>query len=437
MDAWSASTVSTISSVYANLFNDAAEKGPRDFEFAERNGVINVLRYFKDHERNKVCFPEAAEANTTVLQKFNDNSLQLTVENPGHLDSLVFVPSLDQSNIDITPDELEICPQAFGLTPRDIGAATNTLQDRALGFECAGTVTQVGALASLEGYKVGDRVAVLMNGEFGNRIRVPWTGAVQIPSAMSFELASALPQAYATAWISLMDVARIKKGDTILVHDAGSAVGQAAISLAKFAGAEIFATVNDMEHGSFIRRVIGIKADHIFSSADSTFAAAIRQKTKGCGVDIVLNTLEASLLHETLECVASLGHFFELGKRDMEQNSRLDMGAFARGITFSAIDITILAKHKGHQVHQALTSALELMKARKIGGVSVSVHDISNVVQAFRNAQSSGSLGTVVLSIKPDSMVPVIRQVPRLKLHSNASYVVVGGFGGIGQSICL
>lgn len=406
-DTWSTSTVSTISSVYASFFANPAENRPRDFEFAERNGVVNVLRYFKDHTRNQLWFPDANETNTTVLQKFTDGAIHLTVEDPGHLDSLVFIPSTDQSGIELSEDELEIRPQAFGITPRDIGAASNTLQDRNLGFECAGTVTQVGASALLEGYKVGDRVAVVMTGQSGNKIRVPWTRAVRIPPAMGFELASAIPLAYATAWISLMDVARIQKDDTILVHDAGSAIGQAAISLAKFIGAEVFATVSDAEHSSFLRRVIGIKPDHIFPSTDATFATAIRQKTNGRGVDIVLNTLEGSLLHKTLECVAPLGYFFELGKRDLEQNSRLDMGAFARGITFSAIDVAMLAKHKGRQVHRALTSTLDLLKARKIRGVPISVHDMSNFVQAFRSAQSSGSLGTVVLSVKPNSTVPV------------------------------
>jgi acyl transferase domain-containing protein/NADPH:quinone reductase-like Zn-dependent oxidoreductase len=410
-EVWSTSAVTAIGSVYATLFSNAAESKPRDFEFAERTGIVHVLRYFKDHARNEEWFPDTTEADTTVLQNFSDSLIHLKVESPGHLDSLVFASSVDQSNIHIATDELEICPQAYGITPRDIGAATNTLQDRALGFECAGTITQVGASASLEGYKVGDRVAVVMNGKSDNRIRIPWTSAAHIPSAMSFELAAALPVAYATAWISLMDVARIQKGDTILIHDAGSAVGQAAIFLAKYAGAEIFATINDAEHASFLRRVIGLKADHIFSSANSTFVADIKLKTNGRGVDIVLNTLEGSLLHKTLECVAPLGHFFELGKKDIEQNSRLNMTAFAGGITFSAIDIAMLAQHKGRQVHRALTSVLELMKSRKIRGVSIAVHDISDVVQAFRNAQSNGSLGRVVLSVKPESTVPVL--IPR------------------------
>ena len=92
-----------------------------------------------------------------------------------------------------------------------------------------------------------------MNGGCGSTVRVPWTSAVQIPTAMGFELAAALPAAYVTAWIALMDIAHIEKGSTVLIHDAGSAIGQAAISLAKYVGAEIFATVSSAEHGSFMR----------------------------------------------------------------------------------------------------------------------------------------------------------------------------------------
>jgi NADPH:quinone reductase-like Zn-dependent oxidoreductase len=404
-DTWSTPSVSTISRVYASVFADVTEDKPRDSEFAERKGAVSVLRYFKDHARNKTWFPDTAEANTAVLQEFGQSPIQLTIENPGHLESLVFVPTLGYDGKDISADELEISPRAFGVTSRDISVATNALQDRAMGFECAGIVTKVGDSASEQGYKVGDRVAVVLNGEFGSTIRVPWTSAVQIPAAMGFELAAAIPVAYASAWISLMDVARIEKGNSVLIHDAGSAIGQAAISIAKNVGADIFATVSGGEQGSFLRRVIGLKADRIFSGTDATFAAAILKKTNGRGVDVVLNTLEGSLLQETLNCVAPLGHFIELGKRDVEQNSRLDMGAFARGVTFSAIDVAMLAKHKGRQVHRALSSSLDLMKARKARGVAITVH--TDLVLAFRSAQADGSPATAVLSIKPDSKVPV------------------------------
>ncbi|KAJ4343988.1 hypothetical protein N0V95_006473 [Ascochyta clinopodiicola] len=434
---WSSSTVSTISTVFASAFGNPNDAGPRDYEFAERNSTIHVLRYFKDHVRNNTWFPDASESDTATQQKFLDRPVHLTIESPGQLGSIVFAPSPDQSSTEIAPNELEIRPHAFGITSRDISVVTNDIQDRTMGFECAGTITQVGPLALLEGYKVGDRVAAVTTGGYNTIVRVPWTSAVHIPAAMGMELAAALPVPYVTAWIALIDTANIGKENTVLIHDAGSAVGQAAIALAQHVGAEVFATASSAEHRSFLRRVIGLKADRIFSNTDSTFAATVHQKTQGRGVDAVLNTLEGPLLQETLNCVAPLGHFIELGKRDLERNSRLDMGAFARGVTLSAIDIALLAEHKGGQVHRALISTTELLKARKIRAVPISVHDISEVIQAFRDTQSGGSSGTVVLSVKPDSYVPVIRQMPAVQLDSNASFVIVGGFGGIGQSICL
>ena len=404
---WSSSIVSTISSVYASAFSNSNEDGPRDYEFAERDSTVHVLRYFKDHVRNKTWFPDTTESDTVMLQRFFGRPVHLTIASPGQLGSIVFAPSPDQAGTEIAANELEIRPHAFGITSRDISVVTNAIQDRTMGFECAGTITQLGSLALLEGYKVGDRVAAITTGGYDSTIRVPWTSAVHIPAAMGLELAAALPVPYVTAWVALIDTAKIGKGSTVLIHDAGSAVGQAAIALAKHVGAEIFVTVSSAEHRSFLRRVIGIKADHIFSTTDSAFAATVHQKTQGRGVDAVLNTLEGPLLQETLNCVATLGHFIELGKRDLEQNSRLDIGAFARGITFSAIDIALLAEQKGAQVHRALTSTTELLKTKKIRGVPISVHDISNVIQAFRDTQSGGSPGAVVLSVKPDSYIPV------------------------------
>ncbi|KAF2729917.1 ketoacyl-synt-domain-containing protein [Polyplosphaeria fusca] len=437
-DCWSASSVSAIGRVFSSLFADLQRTNePKDFEFAERKGCVHVLRYFKDNERNKTWFPDASDAASTSLQPFGSNSspLRLTIENPGHLDSLVFVPVSLPTN---HSEEVEVIPKAFGISVRDVNAATAALQDRHMGFECAGVISQVGELASSQGFKAGDRVAVLTQGDCSNVVRSPWTSVMRIPDDMSFELAAALPMAYATAWISLMRSARLEKGESILIHDAGSAVGQAAIALAAFVGAEIFATVSSFEHGSFLRRVLGIPADHIFPSDNAAaFSSAVLSKTKGRGVDVVLNTLEGPLLQESLNCVAAFGRFIELGKKNSQQNTRLDLGAFSRGISIFAVDVAMLAAHKGHQVKEALASVFDLIQKRAIQGVFTFVHDISHVVQAFRNAQSTTSAGKVVLSVNQDSAVPVIRQTPTARLHADASYVVVGGFGGIGQSVCL
>lgn len=396
---WSASAALAITSTFESLFADEPDNAPRDFEFAERDGSINVLRYFKDRERNCLWFPDPSESIPTELRPFKDG-VTLSIENPGHLDSLVFKPrSVDPEAL--STDELEIAPQAFGISNQDVSAATSAHHDRLMGFECAGVVTAVGSAAQREGFKLGDRVAALVQGECSSSIRIPCSSAVQIPDDMGFVLGAALPIAYATAWISLIDTARIEPGESVLIHDAGSAVGQAACAIAQYIGAEVYTTVSSLEHGSFLKRVLSVPADHIFSTNDANFAAKLR------GMDVVLNSLDRRLLQESMNCIAPLGRFIELGRSHIEQNSRLDMGAFARGTSFSAIDMAIVLKHKPQQVSTALKKSIHLIKTREMRGVLTSTHDISDVVQAFRNAQLATSPGRVVLCVKPDSMVQV------------------------------
>ncbi|KAL1642568.1 Type I Iterative PKS [Diplodia intermedia] len=434
-DIWSAPAADAIASVFSELFADpsAPPSDPRDYEFAERDGQIRILRYFKDHDRNRTWFPGPADAAATTPQPFHN--LRLTVDNPGQLDSLVFARSPPSGRL--AEDEVEIAPRAFGISPRDVGVATGALQqDRRTGFECAGVVTRAGPRS---GFAPGDRVAALLSGGDGiaGAVRAKHTSAVRIPDDMGFEMAAALPVAFATAWVALADAARLEAGERVLVHDAASAVGQAAASLAaNVFGAEVFVTVAGPEQTAFVRQVLGLPRERIFSGADASFAPAVVAATQGRGVDVVVNTLEGSLLQESLGCVAELGRFVELGSRDLEQSSRLDMGALRRGVSFSVVDLAALAERKGPQVNRALTAVVDLIKARRIRGVPVSRHDISDVVQAFRTASSGKSQGKVVLSVKEDSLVPALPQAPVAKLRADGSYVVVGGFGGIGQSIC-
>ncbi|GME49746.1 ketoacyl-synt-domain-containing protein [Neofusicoccum parvum] len=437
-DPWSAGSVDAVAGVFKSLFADLSDNTARDYEFAERGGSTNILRYFKDHDRNKTWFPDPTEQAAVTPQPFADPSraLRLVVQNPGHLDSLAFASSAEHSQ-DVEPESVEIEPRAFGVSSRDVSAALGQLNNRAMGFECAGVVTRVGSAAAAEGFKPGDRVAALLQGQLASVVRVPWTSAVRIPDDMGFEMAAALPAAYTTAYVALVETARLEKGETVLINAAESAVGQAALALARHIGADVFATTASPEQASFLRHVSGISPDHIFSSADASFAASVLGRTGGRGVDVVLNSLEGSLLQESFNCVAPLGRFVELGKRDLEQNSRLEMGAFARGVSFATVDAAMLAQHKGRQVSRALNSVISLIKAKSIRGVPISVFSISDVVQAFKSVQSGRSQGKAVLSVKPSDLVPVVPQTPTAKLRADASYVVVGGFGGIGQSVCL
>ena len=128
--------------------------------------------------------------------------------------------------------------------------------------------------------------------------------------------------AYATAWYGLHDLARIRRGDRVLIHSATGGVGQAAIAIARTVGAEIFATAGSEQRRQLLRDM-GI--EHVYDSRSTEFADAIRRDTDGYGVDIVLNSVTGAAQRAGLELLALGGRFVEIGKRDIYGDTRLGL----------------------------------------------------------------------------------------------------------------
>jgi NADPH:quinone reductase-like Zn-dependent oxidoreductase len=452
---WTAESVKSITEVFKSFFDQSALEPATDYEFAERDGVIHIPRYVKDNQRNKAVFGQPAAAPEPRLERFlqSDRPLRLTIGTTGLLDTLAFDD--DPSAAEPLPDDfVEVEPRAFGINFRDVMVAMGQLKSKVMGYDCAGVVKRVSAGAAAMGYRPGDRVSVLLRGHYGSRTRAHWSSAVHIPDDMSFETAASLPTQYVTAYLSLYDIARVHTGETILIHSATGGVGQAAVMLAQRVGAEVFVTVGSDEKRQFVMEHYGIPSDHIFSSRDTSFAAGIMDMTQGKGVDVVLNSLAGTLLQESFNCLAPFGRFVELGKRDFELNNSLAMEAFTRAVSFSSVDVTTLGERKPMQANRILKHVVKLVAAKEINAVSpVMVYPLNEVEKAFRLMQAGKHMGKIVLSVTPETLVPVSfgyqtgvnvadnvpKVIPRAaatRLRSDASYVVVGGFGGIGRSIC-
>lgn len=93
-----------------------------------------------------------------------------------------------------------------------------------------------------------------------------------IPEGMTPAAAASCATIYVTAYVALMDVARIQPGESILIHAGAGGLGQAAIQLAQMVGAEIFVTCGSIAKKNLLMEKYGIADDHIFNSRDLTFA---------------------------------------------------------------------------------------------------------------------------------------------------------------------
>jgi NADPH:quinone reductase-like Zn-dependent oxidoreductase len=335
---------------------------------------------------------------------------RMEVGSPGLLETLQFVDDPD-ADASLPDDFVEVEPKAFGLNFRDIMVAMGHLKESTMGYECSGVVTRVGKSVASE-LKAGDRVCLLMKGHYANLVRVPRETVGKIPDDMPFDIAASFPLVFCTAYYSLYDTARLQEGETVLIHAAAGGVGQAAIMLARLVGAEIFATVGSKEKRDFLVDTYGIPPDHIFSSRNTNFAKLIMAATQGKGVDVVLNSLAGEMLQETWKCVAMLGRFVEIGKRDLELNNHLEMAPFVRNVSFSSIDLTHIMKYKASAMSKVLQQVLKLFEAKKIHAVhSITTFAIADVERAFRFMQSGRHRGKVVIEPRPGDMVKVSNEL--------------------------
>lgn len=112
-----------------------------------------------------------------------------------------------------------------------------------------------------------------------------------LPDALDWEEAATLPIAFLTAHLCLHGLARIAKGDRVLVHAAAGGVGMAAVQLARRAGATVYGTAGSESKRALLAS-LGVEA--AFDSRSAGFVAGLREATGGRGVDVALNSSAAS-----------------------------------------------------------------------------------------------------------------------------------------------
>ena len=182
------------------------------------------------------------------------------------------------------PNEVEVAIHAASLNFRDIVVGMGAVEESGidnslLGSDFAGVITRCGA--AVRHLRPGDDVFGITQGAFASYAVTYAALAVPKPSRLTFEQASTIPVAFLTAFYGLHHLARLSKGESVLIHVASGGVGHAAIQIAKACGARIFATAGSPAKRSYLES-LGI-AD-VMDSRSLTFAAEIAERTGGRGV---------------------------------------------------------------------------------------------------------------------------------------------------------
>ncbi|KAK0707635.1 polyketide synthase [Lasiosphaeris hirsuta] len=406
-----------------------------ELEFMERAGSFFTPRIVHDYEMNEIVHKET---NPSILEpsQFGDDgrTLKMELSSSGAAETFHFIDDL-MADEPLEGDQIEIEVKAIGVNFRDGMAAKGQISISDAGIEASGIVTAVGG--SVSAFRVGDRVAALTKGAFATRTRTSASFAFKIPADVSFEAAATLPLAYATAYYSLIEVGRLNEGETVLIHGAAGAVGQAAISIAHMVGAEVLATVSNAEKKQLLLTEYGLPEDHVFYSRNTSFGQAVRQATRGQGVDVILNSLTGDELRESWSCLSKFGRFIEIGRREQSSKTHLEVAKVDSNASFISVDLLTLVAERPKVMKRLVADVGQLLKYGKIRPVTpVTSFPISDVDAAFKAQQTGKVLGKLVIV---PSATDVVRATPSKKLkpllRPDATYILIGGTGGLGRSM--
>ncbi|PLB52311.1 polyketide synthase [Aspergillus steynii IBT 23096] len=406
-----------------------------ELDYREQNGVLHVGRVIEDLERNNTVLEQT---QTPVKWKpfRQEVPLSLYLSNPGSLDAstMVFVEDMEQYP-ELAPTDMEIEVKSVGVNFRDVLTALGRIRSSDnLGCEFAGVVTRVGK--NCVGFQPGDTVCAVAFRCVRTLARCDYRQCCRIPAGVSMATAASVPTIGVTAYHSLIILARLQPGESVLIHSAAGGTGQLAIQVARSVGAKIFVTVGSQEKARFLQDRYGIAEDHIMYSRDTTFSRHIRRMTDGQGVDVILNSLSGDALVASWECIAPYGRFIELGRADIDSNSKLPMRHFEKNVSFFVVSVDRMSEERPALIRQSLQPIMDMMEAGTLHPPwPLQEFSLSSIEEALRLMQNGRHTGKLVINFNPTDIVPIsIRHTPSYSFPSDATYVIAGGLGGLGRS---
>lgn len=228
--------------------------------------------------------------------------------------------------------EVRIRVAASGVNFADVLARMGLYPDApplptVVGYEVAGVVDRVGA--GVDGFREGDRVGALTRfGGYADTVCVPAMQASALQDSLSFEKAAAIPVNYLTAWIMLVHLGCVREGDRVLVHAVAGGVGQAAVQICRWRGAEVIGTASAGKHARL--REMGVA--HCIDYRTQDFEAEVKRITGGKGVDIALDAVGGESFARSYRSLAALGRLYLFGVSSMAPGKRRSIPAALHGL---------------------------------------------------------------------------------------------------------
>ena len=369
------------------------------------------------------------------IERNLDSALPLRLESQerGHLDALKFAPFAQRL---CGPGEVIIDVKAAGMNFRDVLKALalypgDAPDARSFGDEVGGIVAAVGS--DVTHVRPGDRVFGLAVFGLATQTIARGCDICRIPNDLSFEEAATLPVVFMTSWHALKNVARLRKGERVLIHAGAGGVGMAGIQIAHHLGAEVIASAGSPAKRALLE-TLGVK--YVIDSRRGDFTEVVMELTNRRGVDVVLNALAGEAIPMGLSCLAEFGRFIEIGKRDIYQNSRIPLRPLRCNASFHVVAMDAVFAGDESLTREMLAEIADLVGEGALHPLPFRAFPANNVSAAFRLMAAGKHTGKVIVAF-PETFVPRRGEpvAAKFTIKSDGCYLITGAFGGFGKVV--
>ncbi|HEX4303728.1 MAG TPA: NAD(P)H-quinone oxidoreductase [Rhizomicrobium sp.] len=280
--------------------------------------------------------------------------------------------------------------QAMGGYPPPPGAPAT------LGMECSGEIAALGA--GVTAFKVGDKVCALLGGGgYAEFVAVSEQLVLPVPWGVGLVEAAALPEVHFTVWTNLMDAARLKPGESVLIHGGSSGIGTAAIQMLHARGHKVFTTAGSAEKCAAIA---ALGADTAINYREQDFVEVVKGATGGKGVDVILDMVGGEYIQRNMSAAAVWGRIINIAYQSGMQASVNFAPMLMKRLSLLATTLRARSNDEKGVIRDALLREVwPLIDAGKIKPVVDRVYPLAEAGAAHKRMAGSEHIGKILLTL--------------------------------------
>jgi NADPH:quinone reductase len=262
------------------------------------------------------------------------------------------------------------------------------------GLELAGEVVQQGA--DVHEPAIGSQVCALVaGGGYAQYVCAPAVQCLPVPEPLTLEEAAAVPETFFTVWHNVFERARLKRGETLLVHGGSSGIGTTAIMLGKAFDARVLVTAGS---AAKCQACLELGADLAINYHDSDFVAATLADTDGRGADVILDMVGGDYLARDAAAAALEGRIALIATQG-GSTAQLDLRVLMhRRLTLTASTLRAQpVANKGRIAQALLQEVWPLFATRGLRPQVRARFPLADAAAAHQLMESAAHLGKIVL----------------------------------------